>query len=260
MNLRKLLFVSEGDTKWYNNRWFVMFIVVVIVVGCIMIAERTGVLGSEQPPSVTKELPTVPIQAELTSITLATGVDAGCKLVVLPLPHAACHIGFQPGNTLFIANALRAKIAFVSGADITGFAAGLICAPLHLTVVGGILCAAAVALVVLYVIDQIYKAADAQRCFGVKFNLYGTYTTGFKPYGYGGASWRHPIWYAPWNQAIAQWRRKDSCAVNVSNSSSRYFFSRHCRDAIYDSLGGSYPQYARWNYDGWSCEMWNNMV
>lgn len=255
MDIRKL-FVEAGK-PWYKPKGWVT-VVLILVVGIVMLfAQNHSILGAETSPP---QPPPKPIHAQLVSVSLATGVDGPrCKTVVFSVPpHLHCHIGLQPGNTRFLQSVIDNDLyhGYTAG-DIVGVIAGLICKPFDvINLAIALLCAAVVDYYVMKAIDQLRKASAASRCFGVDFDVFGPALYHVNWHAYGGASWKHPIWYKPWNQAIAQWHRKDKCAVNISNSGSSYHFSGHCNDSIYDSLGGNYPRYTRWNYDGINCAVW----
>ena len=187
--------------------------------------------------------------------SLATGVDAGCTLQALPMPHAHCHVGFQPGNTLFFAKAAAAKVAaHVTPADIISFVASFICQPLHLTGVLGVLCQAIVGVYFLNVFGTLQDAANIHQCFGFQTDITpGRLFYSPSPYRYGGAHWVHPVVFN--GDPYAVWSRYDSCAVNISDPSSRYHFSRACSQNITDRWS-YYPSTYRLNYDGMSCWQW----
>ena len=191
--------------------------------------------------------------------SLATGVDAGCSLAALPLPHAHCHVGLQPGNTLWFAKLAAAKLAaHYTVAQVASVLAGAICYPLHLTLLLGLLCAGAVDFYFSNIFGTLQDAANVHRCFGFQTDIspVGTfYNVG--PYAYGGGHWAHPVVLN--NDFYAVWQRNDSCAVNMTDPVSRYHFSHHCNDNINDRLSW-YPSRFRLNYDGTSCYDWFNIL
>jgi len=193
----------------------------------------------------------------ISTVPLNGGVDAGCHLVAIP-PSAWCHVGLQPANAKQLADFVFWEIATgVNLAVLLSTLAGLLCAPSIFAGPALIVCVLGIAAVAANGFAKLSNAANQQRCFDYHWQFTIGYTYGIGTSTYGGAHWRSPIWWPPWNMFIAQWNKNDSCAVNVTTPASRYFFGNHC----WDYLSPGIPLWAKFDaYSSWNCQTWLNVI